>query len=200
MSTPLTSIELQMLETLQRKQLNALRNSPTLNQQAINQPYLQNQSLIPPTPQPSFDVNSLNTIIDQKVAERVGALAANIPQQQQAQPTLQQMASPQTIQAKQPEQPVLQLKSQDKAFLDRLRPLFMGALTLEQKGRLAELAFAVHTQSNSTEQAYRVGFDAFCEFMATSTGREWIQVGTNAFLQALEPQTSVPSSIDVKTK
>lgn len=85
-------------------------------------------------------------------------------------------------------------------MLQRLQPLLMAALTLQQKGRLAELAFAVRTQSNSTEQAYRIGFDALCDFLTTPTGKEWIQVGTNAFFQALEPQAQVPQSVNVNTQ
>ena len=186
----LTTMELQLLQQLQQKQLADTRANQVIP--------VAPQIPIPPPPQ--FDVNSLNTIIDQKVAERVGALASQMnypPPTQQPQPHA--FVQPQ----KQPpqEQPqMLQLKSQDKAMMERLRPLFMAALTLEQKGRLAELAFAVHSQAASTEQAYRVGIDAFCDFLSTPTGKEWIQVGTNAFFQALEPQAQVPSSIGVQTK
>jgi hypothetical protein len=186
----LTSMELQLLQSLQQKQLTDVR----VNQVLPVPP----QIPIPP-PQQQFDVNALNSIIDQKVAERVSILAAQVSPQQQA-PVQQAPQTPPLQMKPQEQQPMLQLKSQDKAILERLRPLFMGALTLEQKGRMAELAFAVHTQANSTEHAYRVGFDAFCEFLTTPTGREWIQVGTNAFFQALEPQAQVPSSIGVQTK
>ena len=179
-------MELQLLQHLQQKQLADMRTNPVVP--------LPPQIPIPP-PQQTLDVNSLNTIIDQRVAERISAFAA----QQAQQPITQPATSP--IQLKsQEQQNMLQFKSQDKALMERLRPLFMGAITLEQKGRLAELAFAVSTQANSTEQAYRVGFDAFCEFLATPTGKEWIQVGTNAFFQALEPHAQVPSSIGVQTK
>jgi hypothetical protein len=184
----LSSAELQQLQYLQQRQLNDLRANPIVP--------LPPQIPIPPL-QPQFDVNAFSNIIDQKVTERVNALAAQLQNPQVQQPV---QPSPIQIKQNQEQQSMLQLKSQDKALLDRLRPLFMGALTLEQKGRLAELAFAVHTQSSSTEQAYRVGFDAFCEFLTTPTGREWIQVGTNAFFQALEPQAQVPSSIGVQTK
>jgi hypothetical protein len=184
----LTSAELQMLQSLQQKQLLDVRQRnfpPEVPQIPI------------PAPQQTFDINALNNIIDQKVSERLQVLQLTAQQQQTPaapQPTLQ--PKPQQEAA----QPMLSLKSQDKTVLDRLRPLFMGALTLEQKGRLAEIAFAVHSQANSTEHAYRVGFDAFCGFLETPTGREWIQVGTNAFFQALEPQAQVPSSIGVQTK
>jgi hypothetical protein len=187
----LTTMELQLLQQLQQKQLADTR----ANQAMPVAPMIP----IPP-PQQQFDINSLNTIIDQKVAERVGILASQMSPQptQQAQPPTQQVA-PQPPPA-QEQNPMLQFKSPDKAFMDRLRPLFMAALTLEQKGRLAEIAFSVHSQSQSTEQAYRVGFDALCGFLETPTGREWIQVGTNAFFQALETHAQVPASIGVQTK
>jgi hypothetical protein len=182
----LTSAELQMLQSLQQKQLLGERQNQFIPPQVPQ---------IPIPQQPSFDANALNNLIDQKVSERLQAL-----QVQAQQPQIPVQAAPPVMKTTQEQVPMLSLKSQEKAMMDRLRPLFMGALTLEQKGRLAELAFAVHAQANSTEHAYRVGFDALCGFLETPTGKEWIQVGTNAFFQALEQTAPVPSNINVSVK
>src|SRR5271168_3311293 len=141
----LTSAELQLLQSLQQKQLAEVRQT-----QFTPPPVPQI-----PIPQQAFDLSALNNIIDQKVSERLQAM-----QVQAQQPQIPVQAAP-PMQPKPPQEqaPMLTLKSQDKAVMDKLRPLLMAALTLEQKGRLAELAFAVHSQANSTEHAYRVGFD-----------------------------------------
>lgn len=178
----LTSMELQLLENLQRKQIAELNRAP------ISTPTM-------PAAAAPFDLNILNNLIDQRVAERIQA-APSLPPLQPAQP----LQSPKAPPADPATQAGLSLRSESAIMLQRLQPLLMAALTLQQKGRLAELAFAVRTQSNSTEQAYRIGFDALCDFLTTPTGKEWIQVGTNAFFQALEPQAQVPQSVNVNTQ
>jgi hypothetical protein len=177
----LTSMELQLLQSLQQKQIAGERA---------------NQLIPASTPAPALDLAGLNGLIDQRVSERLQAL--QMPPAIPVQPMQVQRPQPMPQPATDPN--MLALKTPQVQLLDRLRPLFMAALTLEQKGRLAELAFAVHAQSNSTEHAYRMGFDAFCDFLGTPTGREWIQVGTNAFFQALEPQAQVPQNISVQSK
>jgi hypothetical protein len=121
---------------------------------------------VPSTPQ--IDIAALNQMIDAKVAERMNSIS----------PTLAKIAQPK-------ENPMDKLVNPEKALLERLRPLIMRALTFEHKGRFAELAMNVRLNARSKDEAYRIGIDAFCDFLNTTAGREWIQVGSSAFLESV---------------
>jgi hypothetical protein len=141
-------------------------------------------------PAQGFDMNQVGAMISAKVAEQMQSVLPSLRNRG--------IAIPPQMQETQPVQPLV---NEERSYINALRPIVMNALTLEQKGRIAELAFNVRMNANSTEHAMRTGTEAFFDFLKTRAGKEWIQVGANAFLATVHnasQETQVPESVSVK--
>jgi hypothetical protein len=184
---PLSLQEQQLYDLLNAKLGVGMQSPPT----ALSPP----QAVAPVAPvAQSIDMDALAKYIDQKVEEKVAAKQQHSPLAQYAQNQIPIKDSS--------ERQMDKLVQPERILLERLRPLILRAMTFEQKGRFAELAMNVRLGARSKEEAYRVGIDAFCDFLNTNTGREWIQIGAASFLGSMDSalaaqQADVPSKVNV---
>ena len=182
---PLTTQEEQLYRLLQQKSgLDQAAQAPTAPA-AQQTPQINNP----------IDFRVIEQYIDSKVAEQVRSQASN----PRINPALAAAAAAvQTPSDARPNQPMEKLINPERVIIDRLRPLVMSAMTFDQKGRFAEIALNVRMNARSKEEAYRVGIDAFCDFLKTNAGREWIQMGAAALLASISMAAS--DAVDVPAK